>query len=74
MIGGGGDDEARKYEPSDEDRAEPTTDTPLDLTLAQQLLMKQYEEQIEHMSTAECRKLAVEIARQMMVKGKNNLF
>lgn len=30
--------------------------------------MKQYAEQVERMSTADCRKLSVEIVRQMMVK------
>lgn len=56
------------YQPSKEDRAESTSDSPLELTLAQQLLMKQYEEQIERMSTEECQKLAAEVVRQMMVK------
>lgn len=70
MSGGG----SSKYEPSEDDRAETTSSFPMELTLAQQLLMKQYEEQIERMTVAECRKLAVEIARQMMVKGRFLLF
>lgn len=57
-----------KYTPSEDDRAETTSEIPTELTLAQQLLMKQYEEQVERMSVEECRKLTIEIARQMMVK------
>lgn len=56
------------YIPADDDKAEPTSDVPNQLTLPQQLLLKQYEEQVERMGPEECRKLAVEIARQMMVK------
>lgn len=56
------------YKPSDDDKAESSPDIPTDLTLPQQLLMKQYAEQVEQMSDKECRELAVEIARQMMVK------
>ncbi|KAI0565079.1 NblA protein [Gracilaria domingensis] len=56
------------YQPSDEDKAEALPETPNELTLAQQLLMKQYEEQVERMTGDECRKLAVEVVRQMMVK------
>lgn len=57
-----------KYTPSEDDRAEQTSDVPTQLTLAQQLLMKQYQEQIDRMGTEECQKLCIEIARQMMVK------
>lgn len=56
------------YIPDDDDRADTTSDVPTQLTLAQQLLLKQYEDQVERMSREECRKLAIEIARQMMVK------
>eukprot|EP00177_Eucheuma_denticulatum_P004478 GFKZ01008142.1.p1 GENE.GFKZ01008142.1~~GFKZ01008142.1.p1 ORF type:complete len:152 (-),score=23.64 GFKZ01008142.1:469-924(-) len=56
------------YIPDDDDRADTTSDVPTQLTLAQQLLLKQYEDQVERMSTEECRNLAIEIARQMMVK------
>ncbi|PXF43701.1 hypothetical protein BWQ96_06531 [Gracilariopsis chorda] len=56
------------YKPSEEDRGEPLPEIPNQLTLAQQLLMKQYAEQVQRMSSEECRKLAVEIVRQMMVK------
>lgn len=56
------------YIPSDDDKAEPVSEVPTQLTLAQQLLLKQYEEQVDRMSPEECRKLAIEIARQMMVK------
>lgn len=56
------------YIPADDDKAEPASDIPTQLTLAQQLLLKQYEEQVDRMSPDECRKLAIEIARQMMVK------
>lgn len=57
------------YQPSEDDRGESSSDTPLELSLAQQLLLKQYASQIEKMSTSECQKLAVDIARQMMAKG-----
>lgn len=56
------------YIPPEDDRAEQTSDVPTQLTLPQQLLMKQYIEQVERMGPEECRKLAIEIARQMMVK------
>jgi len=56
------------YEPSEEDRPSGTPEIPTELTLTQELLMKQYEEQVERMSKAECQDLALEIARQMMVK------
>lgn len=56
------------YIPSDDDKAEPMSDVPTQLTLAQQLLLKQYEEQVDRMHPDERRKLAIEIARQMMVK------
>lgn len=57
-----------KYEPSDDDRAEVPSDKPTELTLSQQLLLKQYENQVESMSGEDCRQLAIDIARQMMVK------
>lgn len=41
---------------------------PTELTLSQELLMKSYIEQIEHMSKEECDDLSVEIIRQSMVK------
>lgn len=41
---------------------------PTQLTLAQQLLLKQYEEQVERMSPEDCRKLAIEVVHQMIVK------
>lgn len=56
------------YIPADDDKAEPVSNVPNQLTLPQQLLLKQYEEQVDRMSQEECRKLAIEIARQMMVK------
>lgn len=56
------------YVPDDDDKAEPASDIPTELTLAQQLLMKQYVEQVDRMSTEECRKLAIEVVRQMMMK------
>lgn len=52
----------------DEDDLPESPPVPTELTLAQQLLLKQYEEQVERMDTEECRKLSIEIARQMMVK------
>lgn len=57
-----------KYEPSDDDRPEMPADKPTELTLSQQLLLKQYEQQVETMSDEECHQLAIDIARQMMVK------
>lgn len=59
---------AAKYIPSDDDKAETASENPKQLTLPQQLLMKQYEEQVERMSPQQCRDLCIEIARQMMVK------
>ena len=56
------------YVPHDDDRPEGAPSAPTELTLAQQLLLKQYEEQVQRMSTKECQDLALEIARQMMVK------
>lgn len=57
------------YVPSEDDRPIGSSgNIPTELTLSQQLLMKQYEEQVERMSKAECQDLALEIARQMMVK------
>lgn len=56
------------YIPSDDDKAEPASEVPTQLTLSQQLMLKQYEEQVDRMGPEECRKLAIEIARQMMVK------
>lgn len=56
------------YQPSDDDKVDTSADIPTELTLSQQLLMKQYEEQVDHMSERECKDLAVEIVRQMMVK------
>ncbi|CAN8067036.1 unnamed protein product [Agarophyton chilense] len=56
------------YKPSDEDKGETLPEKPNELTLAQQLLMKQYEDQVARMSGDDCRKLAVEVVRQMMVK------
>lgn len=56
------------YIPDEDDRADASSDVPTQLTLPQQLLMKQYEEQVARMSPKECRELALEIARQMMVK------
>lgn len=56
------------YVPSEDDRPEGVPKVPTELTLSQQLLLRQYEEQIERMSARECQDLALEVARQMMVK------
>lgn len=58
-----------KYVPSEDDRAPGVEeDIPTELTLAQQLLMKQYDEQVERMGEKECKSLSIEIVRQMFVK------
>ncbi len=56
------------YVPSEEDRPESAPRVPTELTLAQQLLLKQYEDQVQRMTKEACQELALEIARQMMVK------
>lgn len=56
------------YVPSEDDRPEGVPKVPTELTLSQQLLLRQYEDQVERMSTKECQELALEVARQMMVK------
>lgn len=56
------------YVPADEDRPEGVPQIPTELTLSQQLLMKQYEEQVARMTKTECQELALEVARQMIVK------
>ncbi len=56
------------YVPSDEDRPEGGPKIPTELTLPQQLLMRQYEDQVNRMSKEECQELALEVARQMLVK------
>ena len=56
------------YSPADDDRPESTPSVPTQLSLAQQLLLKQYEEQVQRLSAKECQDLAYEIARQMLVK------
>ena len=56
------------YVPADEDRPEGVPQIPTELTLSQQLLMKQYEDQVSRMTKAECQDLALEVARQMIVK------
>lgn len=56
------------YVPSEDDRPEGVPNIPTELTLSQQLLLRQYEDQVERMSTQECQELALEVARQMLVK------
>lgn len=56
------------YVPEEDDRPEGASSVPTELTLTQKLLMKQYEDQIARMSPDECKKLAIEITRQMIVK------
>lgn len=57
-----------------DDLPEPTGggEVPTQLTLAQELLMKSYAEQIERMGKEEANELACEVLRQSMVK--NNLL
>lgn len=57
-----------KYEPSEDDRPEAPSDLPIELSLPQKLLLRRYEQQAEIMTGEDCRQLAVDIARQMMVK------
>lgn len=56
------------YVPSEDDRPESAPNVPTEITLAQELLLKQYESQVERLSKKDCQELALEIARQMMVK------
>ena len=52
-----------------EDRApSPSEESPYELTLAQQLMLQQYINEIEKMSAEQCQELAVEIMTQMTVK------
>mmetsp|Transcript_223 Transcript_223/g.704 ORF Transcript_223/g.704 Transcript_223/m.704 type:complete len:153 (+) Transcript_223:1-459(+) len=70
MEGGGeqeGDEGESSFRLGPEDLPE-SNQIPTELTLAQQLLLKTYEEQVENMSKEECHKLTIEIVRQMMTK------
>lgn len=57
------------YVPTQEDLPEGVGDElPTKLTLSQQLLLKQYIEQVQTMSEQQCKELTLEVVRQMMVK------
>lgn len=55
------------YQPSDDDRAD-RSERPTELSLSQQLLLKQYEEQVDRMTEQQCKQLSMEVIRQMIVK------
>eukprot|EP00186_Timspurckia_oligopyrenoides_P005293 CAMPEP_0182449386 /NCGR_PEP_ID=MMETSP1172-20130603/33968_1 /TAXON_ID=708627 /ORGANISM="Timspurckia oligopyrenoides, Strain CCMP3278" /LENGTH=139 /DNA_ID=CAMNT_0024646647 /DNA_START=162 /DNA_END=578 /DNA_ORIENTATION=+ len=44
------------------------TENPRELSLAQQLLLKQYSDQVKTMSAEECSEMAMSIVRQIMLK------
>ncbi|GAB0497350.1 hypothetical protein MMPV_008682 [Pyropia vietnamensis] len=57
------------YVPTQEDLPEGVgNELPTKLTLSQQLLLKQYIEQVQTMSEQQCKELTLEVVRQMMVK------
>jgi len=67
-AGGGaeGTPAAASYVPGSEDRPEGVgNELPTSLTLSQQLLLKQYVEQVRTMSEQQCKELTVEVVRRL---------
>lgn len=55
-------------QPSKDDRPDFSIDRPTELTVSQQLILKQYDEQLRSMSEQECKRVAVSFVRQMLLR------